>query len=221
LAVGGRVIRPRTTARKRPRFMDSSEIPPTQKGRHYEIRAQGLREFAGFTKDRQRLDPFGLASYARLLVVSLEDVEGLSEETRKELLDNSKEKWSGGAASKRLPDGQKLIILNPTHGKNRHSATLMEEICHVFLGHKPSRLEIKRRDKQGNVIARDYNADIEEEAYSTGAAALVPYLGLKEMIKHGKTAAQIARHYGVSRALVEYRIKVSRLWDEYQKNIFS
>jgi Zn-dependent peptidase ImmA (M78 family) len=201
--------------------MDTSEVPPTQKGRHHETRAQGLREFAGLTSDRQRLNPFSLASYAKLLVVHLEDVEGLSAETREELLSKSKDKWSGGAASKQLPDGRKLIILNPTHGKNRHSATLMEEICHVFLGHRPSRLAIQKRDKQGNIIARDYNSDIEEEAYATGAAALVPYRGLKEMVRHGRTAAQIARHYGVSKALVEYRVKVSRLWDEYQKNIFS
>jgi Zn-dependent peptidase ImmA (M78 family) len=202
--------------------VDSSEIPPTQKGRHYEVRAQGLREFAGLKRDDQRLEPFKLAGYAKLLVIPFEEIENLlSEQTVMELLAGSKDKWSGGAASRVLPDGRKLIILNPTHGKNRHNATLMEEICHVFLGHKPSRLAIERRDRQGNIIARDYNADIEEEAYATGAAALVPYLGLKEMVKRGKTAAQIARHYGVSRALVEYRIKVSRLWDEYQKNIFS
>ena len=201
--------------------MFSKDLPPTQKGRHHEIRAQGLREFAGLSNDSQRLDPFSLASYAKLLVVNLEEVSGLSRETLTELLSNSKEKWSGGAASKTLPDGRKLIILNPTHGKNRHNATLMEEICHVFLGHKPSRLAIEKRDKQGNVIARDYNADIEEEAYGTGAAALVPYHGLKEMIRSGRTAAQMARHYGVSKALVEYRIKISRLWAEYQRNIFS
>ena len=35
------------------------------------------------------------------------------------------------------------------------------------------------------------------------------------------TAAQIARHFNVSRALVEYRIKISRLWDAYKENIFS
>ena len=201
--------------------MTSSNLPPTQKGRHHEIRAQGLREFAGWTRPTQRLDPFSLASYAKLLVVDLKDVDGLSSETLDELLSKGKDKWSGGAASTALPDGRKLIILNPTHGKNRHSATLMEEICHVFLGHKPSRLAIKKRDRQGNIVARDYNADIEEEAYATGAAALVPYLGLKDMVTKGKTAAQIARHYGVSKALVEYRIKVSRLWDEYQRNIFS
>jgi Zn-dependent peptidase ImmA (M78 family) len=94
----------------------------------------------------------------------------------------------------------------------------MEEICHVFLGHKPSRLAIKRRDKEGKIVARDYNHEIEEEAYSTGAAALVPYLGLKRYVEEGKSSAEIARHYGVSRALVEFRIKISRLWDTYKIN---
>ena len=95
----------------------------------------------------------------------------------------------------------------------------MEEICHVFLGHKPSRLSVENRDKHGNVIARDYNADIEEEAYSTGAAALVPYCSLKLFVEQGKTSAQIARHFNVSRALIEYRIKISRLWESYKQNV--
>lgn len=129
--------------------------------------------------------------------------------------------WSGGAASHKLPDGRKLIILNPTHSRNRHNATLMEEISHVFLGHKPSRLAIETKNKEGKVIARDYNADIEEEAYSTGAAALVPFTSLKRFVYDGKTIAEIARHFNVSRPLVEYRIKISRLWDAYKENVFS
>ena len=200
--------------------MDTSELPPTQKGRHHEIRAQGLREFAGLRDDIQRLDPFELAHYAKLLVVSFEQIEALSEEARSHLLGEGKDSWSGGAASPVLPDGRKLIVLNPTHGKNRHNATLMEEVCHVFLGHKPSRLAIQKKDKQGNIVARDYNADIEEEAYATGAAALVPYRGLKNLVERGKTSAEIARHYTVSRALIQYRIKVSRLWDTYKESVF-
>lgn len=179
----------------------------------------GLREFAGLRRDDQRLDPFELARYANLFVASFAQIEALSEETRHELLVSGKDKWSGGAASINLPDGRRLIILNPTHGKNRHNATLMEEISHVFLGHKPSRLAIKNKDKQGNAIARDYNQAIEEEAYGTGAAALVPYSALKRFVNQGKTAAEIARHFDVSRALVEYRIKISRLWDSYKENI--
>jgi hypothetical protein len=201
--------------------MDLSELPPTQKGRHSELRARGLREFAGLTRDDQRLDPFKLARYAKLLVASYEQIEPfLTEETKQHLIGDGKNMWSGGAASQTLPDGRRLIILNPTHGKNRQNATLMEEVCHVFLGHKPSRLAIKNRDKRGNIIARDYNQDIEEEAYGTGAAALVPYTALRRSVESGKTSREIARHFNVSRALVEYRIKISRLWESYKNNLF-
>lgn len=200
--------------------MNSNDLPPTQKGRQYEIRARGLREFAGLRRDNQPLDPFELAIYANLLVIPFEEIEALSPETIEHLLGGGKEAWSGGAASHTLPDGRKLIILNPTHGKNRQNATLMEEISHVFLGHKPSRLAIENRSKEGKIIARDYNHAIEEEAYSTGAAALVPYTALRRMVEKGKTAREIARHFYVSLALVEYRIKVSRLWDTYKERVF-
>ncbi len=192
-------------------------LPPTQKGRHHEVRALGLREFAGLRYDHQRLDPFSLARFANLFVASFDEIEPLlTEETRQHLTGEGKELWSGGAASHTLPGGEKLIILNPTHHRNRQNATLMEEICHVFLGHQPSRLAVETRNHKGEIIARDYNHAIEEEAYSTGAAALVPYTAVKRMVAEGLTSQQIARHFQVSRALVEYRIKVSRLWPEYR-----
>ncbi len=201
--------------------MNADDIPPTQKGRHYELRAIGLRQFAGLRRDDERLDPFALARYAKLLVAQFDEVEPfLSDEAKDHLTGTGKDKWSGGAASQTLPDGRKLIILNPTHGKNRQNATLMEEVCHVFFGHKPSRLAIKNVDKNGETIARDYNEAIEEEAYSTGAAALVPYSALKRMVYDGRSINEIARHFNVSRALVEYRIKVSRLWDAYKQYVF-
>ena len=169
--------------------MNTSVLPPTRKGRQYEIRAIGLRDFAGLRKDDERLNPFELANYAKLLVVSFEQIEPfLTEETRQHLLDGGREKWSGGACSQTLPDGKKLIVLNPTHNENRQNATLMEEICHVFLGHQPSRLAIKNVNKQGKTIARDYRENDEEAAYSVGAAALVPYSSLRRMINGGKTS---------------------------------
>lgn len=196
--------------------MNTSDLPPTQKGKSYEIYALGLRDFAGLRRDDQRLNPFELARYARLFVVTFEQIEPyLTEETKAHLTGAGKDKWSGGASSQTLPDGRKLIILNPTHGKNRQNATLMEEICHVFLGHKPSRLVIESRNRDGKIIARDYNAEIEEQAYSVGAAALVPFSSLSRFVKLANTSREIANHFDVSYQLVEYRIKVSRLWKEY------
>jgi IrrE N-terminal-like domain len=202
--------------------VNTSELPPTRKGRNYEIKAIGLRDFAGLRSDEERLNPFDLAKYAKLLVASFDQVEPyLSEETKQHLLNEGKDAWSGGACSQALPDGQKLIILNPTHGENRQNATLMEEVSHVFLGHKPSRLAIENKTKDGKIIARDYHAEIEEEAYSIGAAALVPYSSLKRFVEQGKTSREIARHFNVSRDLVEYRMKVSRLWNEYKNSVFA
>ena len=202
--------------------MNIENLPPTRKGRNYEIKAMGLRDFAGLRRDDERLDPFDLARYANLLVASFEQIEPfLSEETRQHLLGEASDKWSGGACSQTLPDGRKLIILNPTHGANRQNATLMEEISHVFLGHKPSRLAIQNYNKEGKTIARDYHAEIEEEAYSVGAAALVPYSALRRFVLQGKSSREIARHFNVSRELVEYRMKVSRLWEDYSKKVVS
>ncbi len=191
--------------------------PPTYKGKQYELRAQALREFAGLRRDDEPLDPFELARYAKIFVADFHEINNLSAETREHLLGAGTDAWSGGTCARPLPNGWRLVILNPQHGRARHSATLMEEICHVFLGHRANRLSIIAQDKAGKTVARDYNEADEEAAYAVGAAALVPFTGLRRFVGTGKSALEIARHFNVSRELVEYRIKVSRLWDEYRR----
>src|SRR5437868_7551049 len=193
-----------------------------------------MRDFAGVSGD-QPLDPFALAQAAKLLVVDFDSIEGLSPESRKHLLSEGAEEWSGGACSRPLPNGWRLVILNPAHGKQRNRATLMEEVAHVFLGHTPNRLAIIGRNPTvregaenpgGNptvreganqTLARDYNHDDEEAAYAVGAAALVPYEALRRFVNRGRRSGEIARHFGVSRQLVEYRIKVTHLWNQYKR----
>lgn len=197
--------------------MDTENLPPSQKGRSFEICGLGLREFAGLRHDTDVLDPFELARYAKLLVVPFSQLEEmLSKETVDHLLGEGRNSWSGGAASQPLPNGWRLIILNPTHSAKRHKATLMEEVSHVFLGHQPSRLEVQNTNSEGKTIARDYNEEIEEQAYGVGASALVPYSGLKKLIAAGKTSPEIAMHFRVSRELVEFRMRITRLWELYK-----
>jgi Zn-dependent peptidase ImmA (M78 family) len=73
------------------------------------------------------------------------------------------------------------------------------------------------QNKQGKTVARDYNEADEEAAYAVGAAALVPYSALAAFVRAGRSSIEIARHFNVSRELVEYRMKVSRLWGDYRK----
>lgn len=190
-----------------------NDLPPGEKWRNYEIRALGLRDFARVRLDLP-LNPFNLARFANLIVLSFDEIQGLSKTAREHLLGPAAEEWSGGACS--LPNGMKLVILNPKHGKARTNATLMEEICHVFLGHEPNRLSIVVKDDRGRVMARDYRKADEEAAYAVGAAGLVPYSALRKFLHEGKTSSDIAAHFRVSRELVEYRLKVTHLWKDYK-----
>jgi hypothetical protein len=189
------------------------DLPSGEKWRNFELKALGLRDFARVPVD-QPLNPFDLARYANLIVIRFDEVAGLSETSREHLLGSASEKWSGGAVT--LPNGMKLVILNPTHGRSRTNATLMEEICHVFLGHQPNRLSVVTTDERGKVMNRDYRKADEDEAYGVGAAALVPYASLKRMLLQGKTAKEIGFYFRVSRELVEYRMKVTHLWREFK-----
>ena len=191
-------------------------LPPSEKRKQFELRALGLRDFAGVSGD-QPLDPFALANSVKLLVVDFNSIESLSSESRNHLLGEGADEWSGGACSRPLPNGWRLVILNPAHGKQRNRATLMEEVAHVFLGHTPNRLAVVTSDNASKTLARDYNHDAEEAAYAIGAAALVPYASLRRFVMKGRTTQEIARHFRVSRQLVEYRIKVNHLWAEYKR----
>lgn len=195
--------------------MLTSDLPAGDKWKSFELKALGLRDFARVRGD-QPLNPFDLARFANLVVLRFDQIKGLSESAREHLLGPAVEKWSGGACS--LPNGMKLVILNPTHGRARTNATLMEEICHVFLGHQPNRLSVVTKDERGKVMSRDYRKADEEEAYGVGAAALVPYRSLKRFLLKGKISGDIAVHFRVSRELVEYRMKVTKLWSEYKAN---
>jgi len=195
--------------------MKTNVLPPGEKWRQYELRALGLRDFAG-ARDDAPFDPFALARHANLLVVDFDQVKGLSPQAREHLLGAASEQWSGGAASHPLPNGKRIVILNPNHGPQRMKATLMEEICHVFLGHQPNRLSITGKDKRGRTVARDYQKTDEESAYAIGAAALVPYSSLRRRLLQGKSSSDVAKHFRVSRQLVEYRLKVTHLWSLYK-----
>ena len=195
--------------------MTDYELPPGEKWRQFELYALGFRDFAGVRADVP-LDPFRLASFANLLVVGFDQIKELSPEVREHLLGEASEKWSGGACSLPLPDGRKIVILNPNHGRMRTNATLMEEVSHVFLGHQPSRLKVVAETESGRTVSREYRKADEEAAYATGAAALVPFSALRRFVFDGKTSQQLAKHFRVSRELVEYRLKVTRLWRTYR-----
>ncbi|MBO0862098.1 MAG: ImmA/IrrE family metallo-endopeptidase [Chloracidobacterium sp.] len=178
---------------------DLKLLPPPEVGkwRAYERMALQIRDFAKLSLTA-RLDPFALAESINVRVLYPRDLAGLSGASlaRLDVVDG----WSGGA-TQALEDGSHIVILNQRHSMERQAATLMEEVCHVLFGHKPS--EIGAEQNGG----RSYNFSVEDEAYSVGAAALVPYHALKTLLISGDSIRKIARRFGVTPSLIVYRIK--------------
>lgn len=169
----------------------------------YEKRALEIRRLVSLRPD-QPLDPFHLANLLQFQILRLSELDQLPADLRHSLRDPKL--WSGAAL--RLPDqGSVLILLNDCQSPRRLRATLMEEICHLLLGHPPSRLTPEQ--PSGRTFARH----IEEEAYAIGAAALVPYAGLRQLIPRHPSIELLANHFFVSRALLRYRLTVLQLLD--------
>ena len=177
----------------------------TGKFRRYEQLGLRVRSFLNLGI-HDRLDPLKLAKMVRLIVITVKDVVGLSEDV-KQVLGSSSQAWSGGATPE-LPDGSRIVILNPMQSQGRQAATLMEEVCHSLLGHKHSQITLNPDSGENH---RDYNDSIEEEAYAVGAAALIPYRALACDLSRGLAIESIANYYGVTRSLVKYRIRVLHL----------
>lgn len=115
--------------------------------------------------------------------------------------------WSGLALP--MPDGSIWVVYNDAHAPSRVRATLMEEFFHVYLGHPTTALRLLPNPEPPS---RTYDAGIEYQAYGCAAAALVPYAGLKRMVGTGATVPQIAGAFVVSRDLVLFRLKVTKLY---------
>lgn len=114
--------------------------------------------------------------------------------------------WSGFGI--RLDDGSHLIVYNDSHPETRRRATLMEEFFHLKLEHEPSQIRLLGNGNR----ERSHNNETERIAFGSGAAALIPYCALKQLLADGNNLSNIAMIFCVSRDLVTYRMKVTRLY---------
>jgi Zn-dependent peptidase ImmA (M78 family) len=109
-----------------------------------------------------------------------------------------------------LPEGRFLVLLHPNQTPERAAVTVMEEVAHAYFEHRPSRLVTERN----GFARREYDKQIEQEAYWTAAAAMLPRLVVAHAVWRGQSAEDLATQYHVSVELAEFRIKVMRLWPE-------
>ncbi len=196
-------------------MMAHTKRPDRQSGRasrtflrFVEEHGMALRKQVGVGLE-ERLDPIAIAPKFGIVIGNLESLQ-LDQQDLQRLRTISARTWSGGAQE--LPDGRLQILLNPNQTPERAVITVMEEVAHAHFGHQPSFLV---PDSAG-LIGRTFDEADEDEAYWTGAAALLPSVVVARAVWRAVPAETLASTYGVSVELVEFRIKTLRLWPWYR-----
>lgn len=173
-----------------------------------EIHAEAIRRKAGVNGD-ERFDPWERSAQLGLKIIHADDIAGLPEKHKAHIRSMSPREWSGGGEPRKLHDGRMLIILHPKQTIERKNVTILEEVAHDHYGHKPSVLNGSGR--QG------FNEALEQEAYQTAAAALLPMKVVAKAVWRGLSAKELGQLYGASEELAEMRIKTLKLWSLYKE----
>lgn len=148
------------------------------------------------------IDPFAYAEALGVVVLDFAALN-LAERHRRRLLESDSESWSGLTLKE---DGRHFVVLNPSHPMTRLANTLVHELSHIQLGHRPGRVDIS---DSGMMLLSEYPDDQEDEADWLAAAILLPRDAVFIRRARGSSASEIAAEFGVSTQLAEWRLRMT------------
>lgn len=149
------------------------------------------------------LDPRLVAKDMRVHVRHVDQIPDLEPGTLEQLTITDPGVWS---ALTLCHNGRYLVILNSAHEKAREANTLMHELAHLIIGHKPARLDIT---EDGLMILSSYDKQHEDEANWLAAALLLPRDALLHVRRRGLSDQAAAALYGCSTQLYNFRVQTT------------
>lgn len=145
------------------------------------------------------LDPVLLARHLGILVWSPQDIPGIGKEVLKHLTVDDADSWDAVTIE---AEGMVLVILNSISDDGRRNNSLAHELAHIILEHEPAHVF---HTPDGHMMMNEYNEIHEEEADCLAGALLLPRDALLQAIRQGMSDTVLARHFGVSAALLRMR----------------
>ena len=149
------------------------------------------------------LDPHDLAAYLGVRVWTPRDVPGLSQSGIEQLTKTDPGSWSAATVA---ANGRHLVILNSSHAETRQRNSLTHELAHLVLNHRPVRTAVS---EEGFLFNDRYDEKQEEEADWLAGALLLPREALLNAYRRTPSSPVIARHYGVSTKLADWRLRMT------------
>jgi transcriptional regulator with XRE-family HTH domain len=143
-------------------------------------------------------------------VIRLTDSKCFDARTLRKLRHEAPNEWSAMSVPLNRVMTSWVVLLNDSHTVERQRVTLLEEYWHILMGHKLTKVA-----KISEAYGRTYDQAEEHDAYYLASASLLPREAVQNAVSKGCSAADIAKRFGTSPELVEYRIKRLGLWREH------
>jgi len=148
------------------------------------------------------LDPWAYADYLNVSVLDFAALR-LEHEVIRQLTETDVSSWSALTLQE---GGVFAIVINPAHVKVRQRNDLAHELSHILLRHVPTRVDVA---PSRLLLLSDYSDEQEQEADWQAGALLVPRDGLVRLRSRQQSVADIAKHFGVSATLCEWRLRMT------------
>lgn len=148
-----------------------------------------------------------LAKLFNVEIITPNTIKGLEKGVLKILLNNGAT-WS--ALTFKLEE-RFFIILNDSHSKARQKSNVLHELAHIICKHK-----LKGFEKLGAFMFRVYDSEQEGEAEWLGGCLHIPRKALEWAHSHSMNKDEICKYYCASLDMVNYRINVTGIKNQYQ-----
>jgi transcriptional regulator with XRE-family HTH domain len=182
--------------------------PVTVSKEELERAAEQFRKDLGL-RDDQALDSLKL-DVDGVELIRLTESDCIDRPTLRRLSTDSCDEWSAMSVPLNEAQDQWAVLLNDCHAVERQRVTLLEEVWHILLGHKLVKIA-----KVADAYGRTYDTSEEHDAYYLASATLLPRSAVIKAVEKRETSIDIAKRFGTSPELVEYRIKRLGLWRDY------
>jgi Zn-dependent peptidase ImmA (M78 family) len=149
------------------------------------------------------LDPRLLAKEMGVRVVEIDEIPDLAEGTFQQLTVEDPESWSAATVCWK---GRYLVVMNSAHSEARRASSLMHELAHILIGHKPARLDVT---PDGLMILSSYDKQNEDEANWLAAALMLPREALLLIRRRRMSNEQAALAFGCSVQMLKFRLNTT------------
>lgn len=143
-------------------------------------------------------------------IIRLKEAQHLDAAVARELRSIAESEWSAMSVPLNPENDDWAVLLNDSHSVERQRVTVLEELWHILLGHKLTKIA-----RVGESYGRTYDEVEEHDAYYLASATLLPKSAIVKAVSKKLSSKEIANKFGTSPELVEYRIKRLGLWWEY------